>query len=56
LRITGHRAGDQLAVEAVAVVEVGEIAGLTEGVSQVTSSFALRPVVYRTAIPIEPTR
>lgn len=27
-----------------------------EGVSQVTSSFALRPVVYRTAIPVEPTR
>ncbi len=25
-----------------------------EGVSQVTSSFALRPVVYRTAIPVEP--
>ena len=27
-----------------------------EGVSQVTSSFALRPVVYRTAIPVEPVR
>jgi Lrp/AsnC family leucine-responsive transcriptional regulator len=27
-----------------------------EGVSQVTSSFALRPVVYRTAIPVEPLR
>jgi Lrp/AsnC family leucine-responsive transcriptional regulator len=27
-----------------------------EGVSQVTSSFALRPVVYRTAIPVEPQR
>jgi Lrp/AsnC family leucine-responsive transcriptional regulator len=26
------------------------------GVSQVTSSFALRPVVYRTAIPVEPRR
>lgn len=24
-----------------------------EGVSQVTSSFALRPVVYRTAIPVD---
>ncbi|MBD3762420.1 Lrp/AsnC family transcriptional regulator [Sphingomonadaceae bacterium G21617-S1] len=26
------------------------------GVSQVTSSFALRPVVYRTAIPVDSTR
>lgn len=26
------------------------------GISQVTSSFALRPVVYRTAIPVVPTR
>lgn len=27
-----------------------------DGVSQVTSSFAFRPVVYRTAIPVEPVR